>query len=58
VQCCGSITFHSSMWSTLNMDAAWISLKRWYPSKTLHGVTTQKTLTWIFTAVNTSNLAT
>jgi len=28
-----------------------------YPTTTLHGVTTQKTSTWIFTAVKTSNLA-
>jgi hypothetical protein len=32
-------------------------LKLWYPTTTLHGLTTQKTLTWIFTAVKTSALA-
>jgi len=31
--------------------------KPWYPTAALHGVTTQKTSTWIFTAVKTSNLA-
>jgi len=31
--------------------------KRWYPTITLRGVTTQKTSTWIFTAVKTSNFA-
>jgi len=31
--------------------------KRWYPTKTLHGVTAQKTSIRIFTAVKTSNLA-
>jgi len=30
----------------------------WYPTTTLHGVTTQKNSTWIFTAVNTSYLST
>jgi hypothetical protein len=30
--------------------------KRWYPTTTLHGVTTQKTSIWIFTSVKTSNL--
>jgi hypothetical protein len=30
--------------------------KRRYPTATLQGVTTQKTSTWIFTAVRTSNL--
>jgi len=30
--------------------------KRWYPT-TLHGVTIQKTVTWIVIAVRTSNLA-
>jgi hypothetical protein len=32
-------------------------LKRWYPAMTLHGVTIQKTSTWIFTSVKTSNLS-
>jgi hypothetical protein len=31
-------------------------LKRWYPTTTLHCVTTQETSTWIFTAVKTANL--
>jgi hypothetical protein len=31
-------------------------LKHWYPTTTLHGVTTQKTSTWIFTTVKTSSL--
>jgi hypothetical protein len=26
--------------------------KHWYPTATLHGITTQMTWTWIFTAVN------
>jgi hypothetical protein len=26
-------------------------LKRWYPTTELHGITTQKTLIWIFTTV-------
>jgi hypothetical protein len=30
--------------------------KRWYSTATLHGVTTQKSWTWIFTTVETSNL--
>jgi hypothetical protein len=29
--------------------------KHWYPTATLHIITTQKTSTWIFTAVKTSN---
>jgi hypothetical protein len=32
------------------------SPKRWYPTATLHGVTTQKTSTQIFGAVKTSNV--
>jgi hypothetical protein len=32
------------------------SLKYWYPTTSLHSVTTQKTLTWIFTAIKTSYL--
>jgi hypothetical protein len=32
--------------------------KRWYPTATLHGVTTQKTVAQIFTAVECSNLTT
>jgi len=31
-------------------------LKQWYPTTTQHGITTQKTSTWIFTAVKASNL--
>jgi len=30
-------------------------LKRWYVTTTLHGVTTEKTSTWIFTVVQISN---
>jgi hypothetical protein len=33
------------------------ALKRWYPTTTLHGVTTQKTSTWFFTAMKVSNLS-
>jgi hypothetical protein len=33
-----------------------VSPKRWYPTTSLHEVTTQKTWTWIFTAVKTRNL--
>jgi len=40
----------------VKMDAAWSS-ERWYPTAILHGVTIQKTLTCISTAVKTSNLA-
>jgi len=32
-------------------------LKRWYPTTTLHGVTTQKTSTWNMTAMKASALA-
>jgi len=31
-------------------------LKCWYPTAKLHGITTQKTLSWIFTTMKTSNL--
>jgi len=34
-----------------------LHLTGWYPTTTLHGVTTHKTSTWNFTAVKTSNLA-
>jgi hypothetical protein len=34
-----------------------ITRKRWYPITTLQGVTTQKTATWISTAMKTSNTA-
>jgi len=30
--------------------------KRWYPDTTVHGITTQKTSTWIFIAVKISKL--
>jgi hypothetical protein len=33
-----------------------VPLKRWYPTTTLHGVTTQKTSTWNITAVKASKL--
>jgi len=33
------------------------SSESWYPTTTLHGVTTQKTTTWISTTAKTSNLA-
>jgi hypothetical protein len=33
-------------------------LKRWYPTTTLHGVTTRKITTWNITAVKTSQLET
>jgi len=32
-------------------------LKHWYPAKSLYGITIQKTATWIFTAMKTSNFA-
>jgi hypothetical protein len=35
----------------------YVPLKRWYPTTALHGVTTQKTSTWDFTAVKTCNIA-
>jgi len=31
-------------------------LKLWYPTTTLHDITTQKTTTWIFTAMKISTL--
>jgi len=31
-------------------------LKCWYPVTSLHGIITQKTVTWIFITVKTSNL--
>jgi hypothetical protein len=37
--------------------SVFILKKRWYPTTTLHGIRTQKTSTWIFIAVKTSNLA-
>jgi len=33
-------------------------LKCWYPTTTVHGITTHKNLTWIFTAMKTSYLIT
>jgi hypothetical protein len=31
-------------------------VNQWYPTTLLHGVTTQKTMTWIFITLKTSNL--
>jgi hypothetical protein len=45
--------------SIIKMNSRWRQygpLKRCYPATTLHGVTIQKTLTSVFTAVKTSNL--
>jgi hypothetical protein len=46
-------------WAPHHVDilGEWSSLKRWYPTTTLHRVTTQKISTWIFTAVKVLNLA-
>jgi len=33
-----------------------VPLKQWHPTTTIHGITMQKNLTWIFIAERTSNL--
>jgi hypothetical protein len=55
--------FHHECHSDLLMSSPSIWIlppfhSRCYPTPSLHGVTTQKTTTWIFIAVKTSNLAT
>jgi len=43
--------FRSSPWRWRHQGPS----KHWYPTTTLHGVTTQKTSPWIFTVMKTSN---
>jgi len=51
IPCCGGIsTFRKTCCLHLQGET-------WYPTATLHGITTQRTSTWIFTSVKARNLA-